>query len=763
MPARRLTGEEAFKLVERVLQAYGVGPGDVMGRVRERISRMGVEASWEGVLDTTLSLMASWEALEPLWGRVASRLVLERIYAEAGKKLVEPRGIERRLSWRALKLLASRYLLKSGDGRAAETPDDMVARVAGYVALAEAGGYHYYYQRFYRLISSLRFLPNSPTLMNAGTRIPQLAACFTVPVWDDTDSIFEAVKVSARIFRTGAGAGYDFTPLRPRGSPIAGTGGRSSGPVSFMRVFDVAADTLKEGGKRRAAMMGILSDLHADLIEFVESKCGGGGVLEGFNISVAAHDEFLRRALSGGEWRLYDPSECPLIVGALSSDLAEVWRHCRPARVVDAREVFGRIAECAWASGDPGLVFIDTINAHNPTPSLGRIRATNPCGEAPLLDWEACNLGSINLEAYVDPRAGRILWDELAEDVKLAVRFLDDVIEVSRYPDKRIEEAVRRTRKIGLGVMGWADALALLGIPYDSHDALYLADKVMEFISYNAWEASAELAEERGAYPEFQRGIHRDGRLNWEPQTPAEMIYKPEKVGVAEELVSDRPPIDWESLKNRVRRGVRNAAVTAIAPTGSISIIAGVNGSIEPFFALVYVRHTDIGSWIEVNKHLHRWLEENGMLEPGRLEEIALRGGGVRRAPWAPEDLKRRLPTALEIGWEWHVRMQAAFQRWVDQAVSKTINMPETAKPEDVWEAYTLAHRLGCKGITVFRDKSREAQVLQVDSHIHELLEQPPSIPRGKDKSHYTWLRLRKGDIVAVHEEYAGGCPTCDT
>lgn len=759
-----LKASEAFDLIRRVLREYGVESDYVIERIRALLKTKQVKETWENVLDAALQLMAEWSALNPDWGRIAYKLYLERIYSETGKRLVSPKGIERRLNWKGLRLLAARYLLRDQRGRIVETPDELVERVADYVALAEAASGHYrlYRRLFYDLISSLRFLPSSPTLMNAGTRFPQLAACFTVPLEDDTDSIFEAVKVSARIFKTGAGAGYDFTPLRPKGAPIRGTGGRSSGPVSFMRVFDVAADTVREGGKRRAAMMGILSDLHKDVIDFIEAKCSRRE-LENFNISVALHDEFMRRAVNGGDWILFNPQECPKIVGALSSELEEIASRCNPAGLVNASELLSKIAFCAWKTGDPGAVFIDRLNEHNPTPALGRIHATNPCGETPLLDWEACNLGSINLELYVDVTNRRVLWDQLARDVELAVRFLNDVIDVSRYPDKRIEEAVRRTRKIGLGVMGWADLLARLGVPYDSHDALFLADKLMELIAYHARKASTELAAEKGAYPAFPHSIHREGRFNWEPQTPVSVIYDEDKVtSEARELIADRPSLDWEQLRSEMRRGTRNAAVTAIAPTGSISIIAGVNSSIEPFFALVYVRQTELGAWLEVNKHLQEWLKEHDLLKPEVLEEIALHGGGIRWAPWAPRDLKLRLPTALEIGWEWHVRMQAAFQRWVDNAVSKTVNMPSDTTPSEVAKVFQLAWRLRCKGVTVFRDKSREHQVLSVESTIKAILEKPPELPKSKDKSHYSWLRIRKGEVIAVHEEYSGGCPSCD-
>ncbi|MET1101300.1 MAG: adenosylcobalamin-dependent ribonucleoside-diphosphate reductase [Pyrodictiaceae archaeon] len=764
--ARSLGVDDAFRLVEELAtELLGVEPESLIARLKSRLAR---PTSWSQVLDTLEAMMASWAVLDDSWATSAKNLLLARIYEEAlgnWRKMLPLRGIERRLKWQGLRLLYSRYLLRSGDGLVKETPDQMVWRVSSYVAMAEHpyGTYREAQKLFYELLSSLRFVPNSPTLMNAGTRYPQLAACFVIPLGDDTDAILEAIRVSAWLFRTGAGAGYDFSPLRPRGSPIAGTGGHSSGPVSFMRIFDTVADVMKEGGKRRAAMMGILHDWHPDLMEFIEAKCGDKLVLENFNISVAVHDKFMEAVESGGTWSLYSPQECPGIVASLSNDIEELGKLCKPVKTLSAAEILEKIAYCAWRGGDPGLVFIDTINKHNPTPLLGRIHSTNPCGETPLLDWEACNLGSINLVHYVDEKNKRILWDRLAEDVKLAIRFLDDVIEVSRYPDKRIDEAVRRTRKIGLGVMGWADMLAMLEIPYDSHDALFLADKLMEFIEYHAREASNELAEERGPYPAFSTSIHREGRFNFEPQVPSSDIYDISKVSdETKKIVEERPGLDWETLRRRLMRGTRNATVTTIAPTGSISIIAGVSSSIEPFFALVYIRHSAIGSWIEVHPKLRKWLQENNMLREEVLSEIASKGGGIRWAPWAPESLKRILPTALEIGWEWHVRMQAAFQRWVDNAVSKTINMPYSVKVSDVLEAFKLAWRLGCKGITVYRDKSRPTQVLEVSGELSKLLEKPPEPRRHKDKQVYNWIRIGKKELMVVREDYSGGCPTCD-
>jgi len=757
---------DARGFVESVLGEAGIDPSPVMGVLEEYLSR-GVPE--EEALDRLEAEVASWAALEPKWEGAVRLLQLARIHLEARgswKGALAPKGIEERLSWQALRLLRARYLLRDSSGRIVETPDSMVWRVASYVAEAEHAymGFERARRDFYRLISTLRFVPNSPTLMSAATRYPQLAACFVVPVGDDIDSISEALRVSAWIFKSGAGAGYDFSPLRPRGTPISGTGGRSSGPVSFMRMFDTLADVLREGGKRRAAMMGILHDWHPDVMEFIHSKCGKSRVLENFNISVGVHDALVKAYLEGEEWPLYNPRECPAAVASLSSDLESLRGQCKPSGTLKASDIIESMARCAWESGDPGAVFIDTINKHNPTPVLGRIHSTNPCGETPLLDWEACNLGSINLIRYVDEVNREIMWEDLAHDVEVAIRFLDDVIEVSWYPDKRIAEAVRRTRKVGLGVMGWADLLAALGIPYDSHDAVFLADKVMEFIAYHARKASNDLAAEKGPYPVFQSSIHREGRFNFEPQVPASEVYDPSRVSPdVKALVDDRPPLDWEALRSEMSRGTRNATVTTIAPTGSISVIAGASSSIEPYFALVYLRRSDVGSWIEVNRFLRRWLQEHGMLTEAVLLEIAERGGGIRWAPWAPRELKEALPTALEINWEWHVRMQAAFQRWTDNAVSKTVNMPSNARVEDVRDTILLAWRLGCKGVTIYRDQSREEQVITTNVELRRALKTPPPALKAKDKHIYSWLRIGRGQLIIVHEEYSGGCPTCDT
>ncbi len=707
-------------------------------------------------------LLDAMEHVSMLWGLVDDRyrlfarsLALARIYHESGLEYRGFRGVESRLSYQAIKLLYSRYLVRDESGRVRETPDGLFRRVASYIALAESryGGDPVYYSNvFYEMMANLRFLPNTPTLMNSAMRRHQLAACFVVPVEDDTSEIFESLRIAALITKTGAGVGFDFSKLRPRGDAVEG--GRSSGPVSFMRLYDVMADVMKEGGRRRGAMMGILHDWHPDILDFIEAKCGEGG-FENFNLSVAIHDELIDAANSDGEWSLYNPRQCSEVLEWVSEGIRKARGRCRPSKTIKARELLERIYECAWKSGDPGAVFIDTVNKHNPTPRLGAIHSTNPCGETPLLEWEACNLGSINLAAYIND--GGIDWEALAVDVENAVRFLDDVIEMSWYPDPRIEEAVLRTRKVGLGVMGLADMLVRLGLRYDSHDALYVADKVMEYIAYHARHASNRLARERGSYPEFPHSIHAEGRFNWEPQTPAGIIYDESRVSSrAKAIVEERPSLYWENVRDEMTRGTRNATVTTIAPTGSISIIAGVNSGIEPFFALVYIRETSIGRFIEVNRYLEEILEENGLRNRDTI--LALARGDKSMIP---EESLDNLRIAHDIDPEWHVRMQAVFQRWVDNAVSKTVNMRHDATVGDVEKVYTLAWRLGCKGITVFRDKSKPRQVLVAGGEIEELLREIPEEHVHKDKTYHRWLRIGKDEIMTVPGEYAGGCPTC--
>jgi len=522
------------------------------------------------------------------------------------------------LTANALTTLRARYLRRDADGNVAETPEGLFARVARAVAAAEGGGEaaRQAEERFYELLATLTFLPNSPTLMNAGTRLGQLSACFVLPVEDSLPSIFNTLRDAALIHQSGGGTGFSFSRLRPAGDRVRSTMGISSGPVSFLRAYNAATEAIKQGGTRRGANMGILRVDHPDILDFIAAK-DVEGELANFNLSVALSDAFLEALRSGGDYPLVNP------------------RNGEETGRLPAARVFALIAQQAWKNGEPGLLFIDRVNAEHPAPHLGAIEATNPCGEQPLLPYEACNLGSLNLPQLADAE-GRIDFPRLAEAVRWAVRFLDDVIEVNHYPLPAIAEVTRRTRKIGLGVMGFADLLIRQGVPYASAAALQTAEAIMSFIRQESVAASEELARERGGAP------------------------------------------------------MRNATVNTIAPTGTLSLIAGVSSGIEPVFAFEYERHV-LGSVLKEVHPLYAALRRSG-------------------APLDPQVFA----TAREIPPEWHVRMQAAFQKYVDNAVSKTINFPAEAPVEAVQEAFLLADELGCKGLTVYRDRSRRSQVLNV-------------------------------------------------
>ncbi len=566
------------------------------------------------------------------------------------------------LTENARRVLEARYLRRDAERRIIETPEELLERVARAVAEAElllgtARQAAHWEAEFHELMARLEFLPNTPTLMNAGTPLGQLSACFVLPVGDSLDEIFEALKQMALVQKTGGGTGFSFSRLRPRGATLLSTGGTTPGPVAFMKVFDCATENVKLGGRRRGANMGILRVDHPDVLEFIEAKVGGRA-LRNFNISVGATDAFMEAAARGADYDLIDP------------------RDCSKAGRLNAAEVFERIVDAAWRTGDPGLVFLDAINRANPTPHIGRIEATNPCGEIPLLPYESCNLGSINLGRMVRERDGRaeLDRDKLRRTARTAVRFLDDVVEVGRFPVPEIERITRANRKIGLGVMGFADLLIRLGISYDSDDAVRMADDVMALIAEEARDASAELAAERGVFPNWEGSVHQ-------------------KEG----------------------RRVRNATQTAIAPTGTISIIAGASASIEPIFALAYRRtHILEGETLEeVHPLFLRAIEEHGLDAETLVPHVA-ETGTLRGAPGVPASLARVFVTALEIPPERHLEIQAAFQRHVDNSVSKTVNLPESATPDDVARIYRRAWELGLKGITLYRYGSKGAQVLEL-------------------------------------------------
>jgi len=552
------------------------------------------------------------------------------------------------LSENALKVLRARYLMKDARGNVIETPEGMFQRVSKAIAQSEAlygEDPSYWQERFYELLTDLRFLPNSPLLMNAGKELGQLAACFVLPVEDSMVSIFETLKNAAMILQSGGGTGFNFSRLRPKADVVRSTGGIASGPVSFMKIYNTATDVIKQGGARRGANMGILRVDHPDILDFVRAKVEKAE-LENFNISVSITDAFIEALKKDEEYDLINP------------------RTGQPVRRIRAKEVFDEITRCAWQTGDPGVVFIDKINRTNPTPHIGQIESTNPCGEQPLLPYEACVLGSMNLSKYV--KEGRILFEELGRDVALAVRFLDDAIDANKYIIPDIEVMHKGNRKIGLGVMGWADMLVLLGIPYNSKKAFKLARQVMKFIKEAGWKASEDLAKKRGPFPNFKGSIY------------------------------DRPGMPV----------LRNATVTTIAPTGTLSTIADCSSGIEPYFAIAYRRLILDTELFEVNKYFLKISKERGFYSEELMEKV-LKKGNLRGIKEVPGDIKRLFRTAHEIPPEDHIEMQAAFQEYTDNAVSKTINLPKKATPEDVAQAFLLAYEKCCKGITVFRYGSK--------------------------------------------------------
>lgn len=557
-----------------------------------------------------------------------------------------------KLSLSAVRILEERYLLKDGEGRVVETPREMMQRVARAVALVErdyGGNEEKVSEEFSQLLTELLFLPNSPTLMNAGTSLGQLAACFVLPIEDSIESIFTTLKEMALVHKSGGGTGFNFSSLRPKGDLVKSTGGRASGPVSFMRVFDTATEVVKQGGKRRGANMGILRLNHPDVGEFIRTK-EKSGFLENFNISVAITGEEMEKVKRGDTLELVNP------------------RNGQVTRRVNARSLFEFLAESAWRSGEPGVIFLDRINLDNPTPSLGKIDATNPCGEVPLLPYESCNLGSVNLSRMV--KGGRIDYEKLKDTVWKAVRFLDNVIDANRYPLSSVEKMTKGNRKIGLGIMGFADMLLRLKIPYYSEKALKIAQEVIQFIAFQARRASMELAEERGTFPRY-----------------------------------------LESVWARRNLPLRNATLLSIAPTGSISLIASCSSGIEPLFALAFRRYVLGGTEIvEIHPLLDEMFAQYHISE--EIQRMILERGNMAGIKEIPQELHELFMTALEIPPEFHVRMQATFQQYVDNAVSKTVNLPEDSTPQDVFQIYLSAYELGCKGITVYRYESRSAQVL---------------------------------------------------
>jgi len=589
-----------------------------------------------------------------------------------------------KLGVNAIKVLKNRYLMKDHEGNVIETPSQMLRRVAKAVAKADLlydkkSDVERSEERFYQVMADREFLPNSPTLMNAGTRLGQLSACFVLPVEDSIDGIFTTLKHMAMIHQSGGGTGFSFSKLRPAGDIVGSTKGVASGPVSFMTIYDAATNVIKQGGRRRGANMAILDVTHPDILKFIEAK-SREGVLTNFNISVAVTDQFMEAVEKDAEYDLINP------------------RNGKVETRLRARHVFDLIIANAWRTGDPGIVFIDEINRSNPTPKLGEIRSTNPCGEQPLLPFESCNLGSINLVKIVKDR--ELDWEKLRKVTRTAVHFLDNVIDVNRYPVPEIGELTRANRKIGLGVMGFADMLIMLGIPYDSEEALAMGEKVMTFVSDEATKKSVEIGKKRGAFPNFSGSL-------------------------------------WEKKGYKT---IRNSTVTTVAPTGTISIIAGCSGGIEPIFAVAFVRNVMEGTrLLEIQPTFEELAKERGFYSRDLMLEIA-KTGSIQNVEEVPKDVRRIFVTSLDIKPEWHVRMQAAFQKYVDNAVSKTVNLPPDATVEDVRRVYLLAYKLKCKGITVYRYGSKKEQVLYVG----------PLLTK----------ELATEKHVSAESEYSGGCPT---
>ncbi|MCB4204689.1 vitamin B12-dependent ribonucleotide reductase [Deferribacterales bacterium Es71-Z0220] len=572
--------------------------------------------------------------------------------------LLEKLNKEPKLSANAVTVLKKRYLKKDEDGNVVETPQGMFQRVALNIANAELkygseSKYEEYAVKFYDMMVDLKFLPNSPTLMNAGKELQQLSACFVLPVEDSLEKIFEAVKHTALIHKSGGGTGFSFSRLRPKDDVVKTTKGVSSGPVSFMSVFDSATETIKQGGTRRGANMGILRVDHPDIMEFIYAK-QDKSKLTNFNLSVAITEEFMEKALKNEEYELKNP------------------KTGKTVKKLNAKDVFDQMVKLAWEGGDPGIIFIDRINKFNPTPKEGEMESTNPCGEQPLLPYESCNLGSINLGRFV--KGNDIDWDDLRYVVQTGVRFLDDVIDMNSYPIKEIEQMTKKNRKIGLGVMGFADMLAMLDIPYNSEEAIEMAEKVMKFIQEEGRIASSELAKERGNFPNFDDSIY--------------------------------PGMGFSNM--------RNATVTTIAPTGTISIIGGCSSGVEPYFAIAFYRNVmDNNKLVEVNPIFKERAKKEGFFSKELMDKIAEQGT-LHDIEEVPSHIKKVFVTAHEISPIWHVRMQAAFQKYTDNAVSKTVNFPNDATVDDVREVYVLAYKQGCKGITIYRDGSRDAQVINL-------------------------------------------------
>lgn len=642
------------------------------------------------------------------------------------------------LSLNQLRVIERRYLLHDEDGKAVETPKEWLTRVAKTLAAVEKKKEQTKWEEeFFQVMANFEFLPAGRTLNNAGTKQNQLANCFVLPVEDSMEGIFEAVKQTALVHQTGGGTGFNFSKLRPSGDVVSkAAGGFATGPVSFMKVFDVATRQVMQGGKKRGANMGILNIDHPDVFEFINCKTQEGEIAN-FNISLGVTDSFMKAVKKDGDYWL---------VNRRTGDKVQK---------VSARTLMDQIVALAWRTGDPGMIYLDAINRNNPLlEAVGSIEATNPCGEQPLHPFDACNLGSINLAAFVNSDKKqvtsnkkkvveeRVDWERLGEVVRISVRMLDDVIDAGKYPLPEITKTVKRNRRIGLGIMGWADMLFQLGIPYDSEEGVELAERVMKFVQQESWLASEELAKEKGVFPAWEESAFAKG---WDPLTQS---YKKQ-----------------ETSNKKIWR-VRNVAITTIAPTGTISMAADTSSGIEPVFALSFVKNVVSEEGLTyVNSHFEKALKVKSM-EQNELQVIlreVARHGGARGVDGVPKKLQRVFATAHDIAWEWHVRMQAAFQKYTDNAVSKTINFPANAGMEEVRGAYLMAWELGCKGITVYRDSSKEYQVLasqQSTNNNQQTTNNSKYLIQSKIKTRTLKERMEQDpDEVKLKDEEA--CPDC--
>ena len=634
------------------------------------------------------------------------------------------------LSKNAIKVLEKRYLKRDAQGNPTETPKDLFLRVASTLADADKkfGASQQEVdattKEFYDFITKRYFMPNSPTLMNAGRELGQLAACFVLPVEDSLEGIFETVKNTALIHKSGGGTGFSFSRLRPKNDVVRSTMGVSSGPVSFMEVFNAATEAVKQGGTRRGANMGILRIDHPDILEFINCK-SDNNKLNNFNISVAVTDKFMEALKAGTDYELIHP------------------RTKQPVGKLNAKAVFDLIVESAWKNGEPGIIFIDHMNYDNPTPLIGEIESTNPCGEVPLLPYEACNLGSINLGLMLKGEKGNysVDWDKLAKTTRTAIHFLDNVIAINNYPLPQISEMVQNNRKIGLGVMGWADMLMKMGIAYNSEEGTKLASQIMEFIDYQSKLESIELSKSRGRFGNFKGsvydGIFKDGKPF--------LTYKYQ--GKSAGIITDEM---WEEMDAEIaKHGIRNATTTCIAPTGTISMIAGASGGVEPLFGLVFIRDVMDGTkLVEVNPIFEEYAKDHGFYSEELMTKISI-DGTLAHCDNVPAEAKKIFVCAHDVSPYWHVKMQAAFQLHTDNAVSKTVNFEENATKQDVADSYLLAYENNLKGITVYRNNSRQFQPMNLEKKEDKKMPEIKAIEPKTDLPE------------AQHEGEEHKCPEC--